>query len=109
MSMQCRHQPKEYYLIYREKFIDLYCKNKYEILQTILTFLREVTSDQIKEVLKIIFFDDDCYRNEILLGDFTLDLRRLHVETVLTLWVFLQESKKNPSVTAETIRMELQM
>ncbi|ELP86491.1 hypothetical protein EIN_033920 [Entamoeba invadens IP1] len=88
----------------REEFMELYFANKHQLIETIKTKLLQLSeSTIITEIVKMIYRDNDTFTNQIMCGNFTLDLRMLHVETVFLIWVFLREVKRVPDLRAEQI------
>lgn len=107
ISQSNEQQNNEKWIKYREQFIQEYGYNKQMLLQTIKQGLLECNTKQLKETLKLMYFDNDKTKQEILNGNLILDLRCLHCETIFHIWVYLKECEFDQSICALEIRKNL--
>ena len=85
---------------YRELFITEYGYNKQHLLETIKNGIMNCNKTQLTEIIKLISFDDEKWKDQFMNGNCSIDLRWLHCETIFHIWVYLKEVILDSSVTA---------
>ena len=89
---------------YREEFINNYTFEKEKLMTIVTEGINRCNEKQLTEVIKLIYFDDERYKQHILSGDLSIDLRCLHCETIFQIYVYLYEVALNESLTALQVK-----
>ena len=89
---------------YREQFINDYTFEKEKLMRNVIDGINRCNPNQLAEVIKLIYFDDERYKQQILSGNFSIDMRYLHCETIFQIFVYLSEADLNESLTALQVK-----
>ena len=100
---------KTKWIEYRETFIIEYSYNKIHLLETIKNGILRCNQNQLKEVMILIYYDDEIQKEKLNLNEFSLDLRSLHCETMFQIWVYLKETDLNEEITAKEVRQNVML